>query len=435
MGYSRSSLWISRNAPGYVRLGRELNMMKDLFSELDMRKQQGWVAFNNIENVFNWISGWPTLTDCRLFEPESEVLMMMGNSRLDSASLRTDCMLFTDDGKYMVVATTAPAPDQLLTIPLAYPNNEALPVTNYSLEIYTFFTIDIEKGSIAHFVMYNFDRINLTHGVALCGPTMMVMSVQKQIIHMLHVNEEGRMIPLKDIGPSIWDDDSLFLFGDCRVTPTNASIYSGLKQRLLTFMYKEAKCSGNVDDFLRLIPPYMEKLRMHRAQLFDGHYVLVRMLPLWTEITGILRKFRRSFAHTYTEPSSISKIVSIQSALQTKGTLVHEKCYIHYGALFRIIFQHSSSENPFLDPLYFSIDEKIHSNLMYGRMRFDLGPVRIFARRTHHHVSSLNLPTALASKSTACVFLFHPQDPLAIAFDRVRTDQPLAFYLPSSPED
>uniref|UniRef100_A0A0K0D682 SERPIN domain-containing protein n=1 Tax=Angiostrongylus cantonensis TaxID=6313 RepID=A0A0K0D682_ANGCA len=88
-----------------------------------------------------------------------------------------------------------------------------------------------------------------------------------------------------------------------------------------------------------------------------------------------------------------------------------------------------------LDPLYFSIDEKIHSNLMYGRMRFDLGPVRIFARRTHHHVSSLNVPTALASKSTACVFLFHPRDPLAIAFDRVRTDQPLTFYLPSPPED
>ncbi|KAJ1364203.1 hypothetical protein KIN20_024234 [Parelaphostrongylus tenuis] len=215
----------------------------------------------------------------RLFEPESEVLMMMENSRLNTASLRTECMLFTDDGKYMVVATTALAPDQLLTTALAYPNTEALPITTYSLEIYTFFTIDIEKGSIAHFVMYNFDRINLTHGVALCGPTMMIMSLQKQVIHILHVNEEGTMIPLKDIGTSTWDDDSLYLFGDCRATPTHTSIYTGLKQRLLKFMYKEAKRDGNVCDFLCSVPSYVEKLRMHRAQLFDGYYVLVRMLP------------------------------------------------------------------------------------------------------------------------------------------------------------
>ncbi|VDM68607.1 unnamed protein product [Strongylus vulgaris] len=117
----------------------------------------------------------------RLFSLQSEVMMMMGSSRLESALLRTDCMLFTDDGKYMVVATTAPAPDQLITIPMVYPNHEALPLINYSLEIYTFFTIDLEKGCIAHFVMYNFDRINLTHGVALCGSTMMIMSLQKQV--------------------------------------------------------------------------------------------------------------------------------------------------------------------------------------------------------------------------------------------------------------
>ncbi|EYC07534.1 hypothetical protein Y032_0070g485 [Ancylostoma ceylanicum] len=123
----------------------------------------------------------------RLFSLESEVMMMMGSSRLESALLRTDCMLFTDDGKYMVVATTAPAPDQLITIQMVYPNHEALPLINYSLEIYTFFTIDLEKGSIAHFVMYNFDRINLTHGVALCGSTMMIMSLQKQVLLKLNV--------------------------------------------------------------------------------------------------------------------------------------------------------------------------------------------------------------------------------------------------------
>lgn len=67
--------------------------------------------------------------------------------------------------------------------------------------------------------------------------------------------------------------------GDCQSTPTRSTLYTGLKQRLLTFLYNEAKRDGNVHHFLRFMPAYVEKLRMHRAQLFDGHYLLIRMLP------------------------------------------------------------------------------------------------------------------------------------------------------------
>lgn len=411
----------------------------------------------------------------RMFALESEVVMMMGSSRLESASLRTDCTLFTDDGCFMVVATAAPAPDQLLTIPMAYPNTEALPVTNYSLEIYTFFTIDIKKGTIAHFVMYNFDRINLTHGVALCGSTMMIMSLQKQVIHMLHVDEFGAMLPLKDIGSSIWDDDGLYLFGDCQATPTRTTLYTGLKQRLLTFLYKEAKSQDNVDDFLRLTPSYLEKLRMHRAQLFDGHYLLVRMLPhssvrydisvmpcflfvldwrsceilaVYQEYGPELLAFYENFVELLLTPTQnphrypksfqynpYSKQKAHWLMGNTSGTMSEGMYRRVLSVLPFCGCHHSSSENPYLDPLYFSIDEKIHSNLMYGRMRFDLGPVKIFARRTQHHICSLPLPSSLASKSPACAVLFHPHDPVAIAFDRVRTDLPLTFYLPSPSEE
>ncbi|KAK6055907.1 hypothetical protein COOONC_06587 [Cooperia oncophora] len=362
----------------------------------------------------------------RLFELESEVTMMMGTSRLESASLRTDCMLFTDDGNYMIVATTAPAPDQLLTIPMAYPNTEALPVTNYSLEIYTFFTIDIKKGSVAHFVMYNFDRINLTHGVALCGTTMMIMSLQKQvIIHMLHVDEFGAMIPLKDIGASIWDDDGLYLFGDCQATPTRTSLYTGLKQRLLTFLYKEAKREGNVEEFLRLTPSYVEKLRMHRAQLFDGHYLLVRMLPhtsirydialmpcflfildwrdceilaVYQEYGPELLAFYENFVevlltptqnpHRYPKsfqynPHSKQKahwLMGNSSGMMNLFSAMSEGMYRRVLSVLpfcgcHLTFSIHHQKIHYLDPLYFSIDEKVHSNLMYGRMRFDLGPV------------------------------------------------------------
>lgn len=57
--------------------------------------------------------------DChfqRMFALESEVVMMMGSSRLESASLRTDCTLFTDDGCFMVVATAAPVSHSLFSI-------------------------------------------------------------------------------------------------------------------------------------------------------------------------------------------------------------------------------------------------------------------------------------------------------------------------------
>ncbi|WKX87904.1 hypothetical protein Q1695_007931 [Nippostrongylus brasiliensis] len=437
----------------------------------------------------------------RLFQLESEVPMMMGTSRLESASLRTDCMLFTDDGLYMIVATAAPAPNQLLSLPMVYPNSEALPITNHSLEIYTFFTIDIKKGAVVHFVMYNFDRINLTHGVALCGTAMMVMSLQKQVIHMLHVDESGAMIPLKDIGLSIWDDDALYLFGDCQATPTSTSIYTGLKQRLLTFLYEEAKNEGSVEEFLRSMPAYVEKLRMHRAQLFDGHYLLVRMLPhssfryditlmpcflfildwrncdilaVYREFDAELLAFYENFVEVLLTPTQNPhrfpksfqyNPYSKQKAHWLMGSTSGKMSEGMFRRVLSVLpfcgCHHSSSENPYLDPLwkisnerclkgcseecslfflsvdvmYYSIDEKVHSNLMYGRMRFDLGPVKIFARRTQHQVCSLSLPSALTSKSPACVVLFHPQDPIALAFDRIRPDHPFTVYLPSLPED
>ncbi|KAL6732499.1 hypothetical protein Aduo_003253 [Ancylostoma duodenale] len=292
---------------------------------------------------------------------------------------------------------------------------------------------------------------------------------------MLHVDEHGAMIPLKDIGPSIWDDDALYLFGDCQSTPTRSTLYTGLKQRLLTFLYNEAKRDGNMHHFLRFMPAYVEKLRMHRAQLFDGHYLLIRMLPhasirydislmpcflfimdwrnckilaVYQEYGPELLAFYENFVESLLTPSQNPH--RYPKSFQYNP---HSRQRVHWllanssgtmsEAMYRRVLSvlpfcgchHSSSENPYLDPLYFSIDEKIHSNLMYGRMRFDLGPVKIFARRAQHLVCSLPVPPSLAAKGPACVILFHPQDPLAVAFDRVRTEQPLTFYLPSSPEE
>ncbi|WKX87902.1 hypothetical protein Q1695_007931 [Nippostrongylus brasiliensis] len=407
----------------------------------------------------------------RLFQLESEVPMMMGTSRLESASLRTDCMLFTDDGLYMIVATAAPAPNQLLSLPMVYPNSEALPITNHSLEIYTFFTIDIKKGAVVHFVMYNFDRINLTHGVALCGTAMMVMSLQKQVIHMLHVDESGAMIPLKDIGLSIWDDDALYLFGDCQATPTSTSIYTGLKQRLLTFLYEEAKNEGSVEEFLRSMPAYVEKLRMHRAQLFDGHYLLVRMLPhssfryditlmpcflfildwrncdilaVYREFDAELLAFYENFVEVLLTPTQNPhrfpksfqyNPYSKQKAHWLMGSTSGKMSEGMFRRVLSVLpfcgCHHSSSENPYLDPLWKISNEAASLPPFTSRIHRS----KIFARRTQHQVCSLSLPSALTSKSPACVVLFHPQDPIALAFDRIRPDHPFTVYLPSLPED
>uniref|UniRef100_A0A1I7WGA1 Cadherin domain-containing protein n=1 Tax=Heterorhabditis bacteriophora TaxID=37862 RepID=A0A1I7WGA1_HETBA len=79
-----------------------------------------------------------------LLKLESEVMVQVGSARMDNASLRYESLLFTDDDRHIIVATVTPAPESLLTLQLTYPNNEALPLTNQSLEVYTFYTIDIQ---------------------------------------------------------------------------------------------------------------------------------------------------------------------------------------------------------------------------------------------------------------------------------------------------
>ncbi|KIH58410.1 hypothetical protein ANCDUO_11384 [Ancylostoma duodenale] len=339
-----------------------------IFRYLGVERARGYPAEDLCEVMFTSCECCPFQ---RLFSLESEVMMMMGSSRLESALLRTDCMLFTDDGKYMVVATTAPAPDQLITIQMVYPNHEALPLINYSLEIYTFFTIDLE------------------------------------VIHMLHVDEHGAMIPLKDIGPSIWDDDALYLF----IKNDGQELHCAYTINPCSFLLLPSNvCSdASIRYDISLMPCF----------LFIMDWRNCKILAVYQEV-GLVQNFRlgRSL-------KGLLLISAMSEAMYRRVLSVLPFCGCH----------HSSSENPYLDPLYFSIDEKIHSNLMYGRMRFDLGSVKIFARRAQHLVCSLPVPPSLAAKGPACVILFHPQDPLAVAFDRVRTEQPLTFYLPSSPEE
>ncbi|KAK5966775.1 hypothetical protein GCK32_010253 [Trichostrongylus colubriformis] len=250
------------------------------------------------------------------------------------------------------------------------------------------------------------------------------------------------------------------LTGDCQATPTRTSLYTGLKQRLLTFLYKEAKKEGKVEEFLRVTPSYVERLRMHRAQLFDGHYLLVRMLPhtsirydialmpcflfildwrdckilaVYQEYGPELLAFYENFVEVLLTPTQNphrypkSFQYNPHSKQKAHWLMGNSSGTMSEGMYRRVLSvlpfcgcHHSSSENPYLDPLYFSVDEKIHSNLMYGRMRFDLGPVKIFARRTQHHVCTLgSLSDSFRSHSYRPAVLFL----LAVSVGRLTTAQ------------
>uniref|UniRef100_A0A1I7WGA5 HSF_DOMAIN domain-containing protein n=1 Tax=Heterorhabditis bacteriophora TaxID=37862 RepID=A0A1I7WGA5_HETBA len=107
----------------------------------------------------------------------------------------------------------------------------------------------------------------------------MILSLQRQTIHVMKINEDGLFVPLKEIGPSVQDDDGLYLFSDMSSTFLRTSFTSGLKQRLNTFLYRRAKKQGRIAEFLRSAG-YRSLLRIHRAQLFDVHFLLIRMIYL-----------------------------------------------------------------------------------------------------------------------------------------------------------
>ena len=126
--------------------------------------------------------------------------------------LNRECSLFTCDGQYVIVASSAPVREN--PYPFFYDmfrNNESLPqTTRLQLEDYTLHIIDLHTGELTDSRQFKCDKIYLSHnqGLYLYSETLVVLSVQQQTVHVFKIIA-GQFMDICAIGRFCHEDDEL----------------------------------------------------------------------------------------------------------------------------------------------------------------------------------------------------------------------------------
>jgi len=241
---------------------------------------------NNIRNyAFN-----------RFFKPKFTVSVSPITEQLNR-----ECSLFSDDGKYVIIGSASPIPEEphppMYTI---YQNNESVsPNPRNQLENYTIYVVDIEKGMLVDKTMFKTDKIVLSHnqGIYLYRNVLAILSIQHQTIHIFHLEADGTLVKDREIGRFCYDDDDMVLSssgvlkGENQCTlPTRPAVYrpfkettiNSLKHRILVFLYNRAVAlseqEGNPFE-LRNFYKYFEQirwLRIWKMQLLDEDHLFIK---------------------------------------------------------------------------------------------------------------------------------------------------------------
>lgn len=189
----------------------------------------------------------------------------------------------------MIIGAASVIPQARPTFYEMYQNNESLtPTQRCPLEEYTLYIVDMHEGRLTDHYDYKVDKIFLSHnqGLYLYNHTLSVLSVQHQAINIFSV-EGGRFTLLRTVGR--------FCCGETMPTtfvrmPNGATVLAeerppfreitinSLKHRLLVFLFRQAKASGDkltLRRFFQYFDQY-RLLRMWKMQLLDDNHLLIK---------------------------------------------------------------------------------------------------------------------------------------------------------------
>ncbi|RHZ82983.1 hypothetical protein Glove_101g18 [Diversispora epigaea] len=126
-----------------------------------------------------------------------------------SEFLCKDFCLITTNQKYMILASSLQSnctPEEARLYPCSL---NCIP----NFDDITFYLVEISTGKVRDTRTYKNEYIHLSYhsGVSLMGNLFSIMSIQNQIIHILHIKDDGRFIDVQDIGWLSYDDDELVL--------------------------------------------------------------------------------------------------------------------------------------------------------------------------------------------------------------------------------
>lgn len=210
-------------------------------------------------------------------------------------SLHRECSLFTEDNRYIIVASTAFA-NENAPHHERYRNNESIPSgTRITMENYTFHIVDMINAKVTDRLSFKVDKIYIAHnhGLYLYRNIFSVLSVLHQTIHIYQIDSEGKFIPVRKIGRFCYEDDEYLLQNTTKLFPTVSPRYvqvspfretsfNSLKHRLLSFLFNRARKHSLIFDSVIPITDFYRNfnmwisLRMWKIQFLDENNILIK---------------------------------------------------------------------------------------------------------------------------------------------------------------
>ncbi|KAG8373883.1 hypothetical protein BUALT_Bualt11G0071600 [Buddleja alternifolia] len=429
-----------------------------------------------------------------------------------------DFFLYTEKNQFGVFATSTA---QIHDAPAVGGAIQGIP----SIEKITFHLVRLEDGVILDERVFRNDYINLAHsmGVFLYDDLLAIVSLRYQRIHILQIRDSGNLVDVRPIGEYCREDDELFLnssaqaSGTASNTPSSyayvllmgmanadrnrthnvengsdhiqhipeASFLSGLKQRLLSFIFRgiwneeddptsrmqclKKKFYFHFQDYADLViwKGINNLLIMTQVQFLDRHHLLIKFgsvdggvarntdsHPAFfavynMETTEIISFYQNSADELYTlfelfcdHFHSSSKNSFHMNFLSTHSNNVHalEQLRCNKGKatsspqfvkkiLSMLPFNcQSQSPSPYFDHSLFRYDEKLISATDRHRQSTD-HPIKFISRRPPNILKFKIKPgpqggSADTGAKKISSFLFHPILPLAISVQQTLFLQP-----------
>lgn len=396
--------------------------------------------------------------------------------------LNRECSLFTEDGRYLIVASSAyhsgdPSLSQILTSNESLTNYMSTPFENYTLHL-----IDLHTGKLQDRIYFNVDRIFLTHnhGIYLYNNTLAVLSLQHQTIHIYELSG-GKFKKKLEIGRFCYPDDEAEVDAYGEVIDPDGVAYpaygeaciNALKHRLLVLLYKNCgNDTRRIREFCQLFGA-IKDLKMMKMQLLDEDHLFIKftkekilanrsqsdvggpslfavyristatMLNVYRNTSEELLALMDNFSEFFRNlPSLCSPSNNVHAKLlqqRFKQTILHARFGGQQEMVKRLLSQlpvscQSYSNSPYLDLALFSYDDKWVSMFERPKTSGEY-PIKFYNRdsgllryKMYTGVQQVS-GAARASGKRLAAFTFHPTDPFVISVQRANGDYVVNFHV------
>nr|XP_025699865.1 light-mediated development protein DET1 isoform X3 [Arachis hypogaea] len=331
-----------------------------------------------------------------------------------------------------------------------------------SIEKITFHLLRLEDGFVLDEKVFCNDYVNLAHnlGVFLYDDLLTIVSLRYQIIHILQIRDSGNLVHVRAIGEFCREDDELFLNSNAQgmalsdknkqqqllgnhiynnihqaqPNPGN-SFLSGIKQRLLSFMFR-GLWNEETDDTLRQVsrhadthPAFVAVYNMDTTEIVSFYQNSAdELYMLFEQFCDHFYATSRNSMHMNFISSHSNNIHALEQLRSIKDKASSSSQFMKKMLSSLPFSCQSLSPSPYFDQSLFRFDDKLISATDRHKQSTD-HPIKFILRRHPYSLRFKIKPGPEAGSMDGRAkkiswFLFHPVLPLALSVQQTLIMQP-----------